>query len=125
MYIYYIQTPTQVDFAQLKACFSIQGVDYCVAQPYIILTVNDELVHNEMDCPLLELDDSMLNISPKTVKTAQSIVHECTSTCKIVNGTFQRTIERESADTQGIYFQHDLTNKMYCFNVYCCKTLYL
>ena len=114
----------QIDFGELKACFSILGADYCIVQPYVPLTSNEEPILSEFDCPLLQLDDTLLNVPSERIRSAQSIVHECTTSCKWAS-TSTRTIEREKAQRRGMHFEHDLKNNIYSLNIYCCKALHL
>ena len=81
----------------------------------------DELL-TEFDCPIFELTDTLLLVSPSVIMGPVSMVHLCSETCKIIQEAPVRLIEREevsSLSTNKVSFKHDLTNKLYCFNIYC------
>ena len=71
-----------------------------------------------MDCPLLELLTDFKIVPLLAIISSVSIVHECTTQCKYVEGAKQ-TIEKELLNRQCLGYVHDTSVVFYCLNVYC------
>lgn len=106
-------------YAILLTCFKSQeGECYCIVKPFEALVSMEEAIENELDCPLLELEERIEVIRSNKVTQSVSIIHECTHTC-IFKSTSKRIIEREQVTSEdGLTYHHDKTNNIYCLNVY-------
>ena len=77
---------------------------------------------NEFDCPLVELSQNIFIVDPKVIMGPVSIVHSCTQTCQVYREPSTCSYEREVvsvADATQVVFKHDLSNRLYCINIYC------
>lgn len=92
---------------------------HCLIQVMEDLSVDDEIVTNEFDCPLYTLSNNFCCISPEAMLTPVSFVHQCNQTCKFVHKSSSLNIERESVDQSSVCFEHDWSNDLYCLNVFC------
>lgn len=105
------------------ACYKdIHGHTACIIRGMeSILSQLGEPFTNELDCPLLNLTHTLFTTRTNHVMRAVSIVHECTTACKFVEREYPRCVEREAVDLSStrIEQEHDYSNYMYCFNVYC------
>ena len=101
-------------------------MQFSLIQPFEQLKVNEENILNEFDCPLLQLEEKLINIPPNSIMHICSIMHECTKTCKCKQSTKHSLefIEWENIPSRKKYvYHHDIDNTMYALNVYCCKSL--
>ena len=72
---------------------------------------------NEYDCPLLELSKRILCHS---IQSPVSVVHECSTSCVVQEGSSAESMEREKVIvSEGLVLSHDWTNRIYCYNVFC------
>ncbi len=110
-----------MEYRRLSACFGLGSAKFAVVHLYEQLMTGSDSLLNEQECPLLTLVDVMLVISTNLVLTSVSIIHNCTNTCTYTTGHYARklTVEREHICSNGLSFNHDYTNKMYCINIYC------
>lgn len=92
---------------------------YCLVRLLDYMDLLGEQILNEYDCPLLSMTNLLYCIPSNSVIQAVSVVHECTSSCTFVQASTSRRVEHEVVDSTDILFKHDLSNKMYCYNVYC------
>ena len=108
-------------FGQLDFSFTMDGEEkYSIIRGFESVEFNDEPILNEFDCPILEMTDRFIAIKTSAILSVASIVHECTSTCKLTKKVIKRTVEREEDETTiGLALTHDKTNKLYSANIYC------
>ena len=97
--------------------------DICVVRCFQIQKApNGEQIKNEYDCPLVLLTSEFITILPSEIIGPASVVHACSNTCRIIEGRRTRLIERETVElnrqTQLVY-KHDISNKLYCINIFC------
>ena len=88
---------------------------------YIIRKFEQTGLQNDIDCPILLLDDDIVSVLPKNIVRPLSIIHQCDSTCTpTVTSHVYRRIEREDIEERcdSVKFLHNFTNSMYCLNVY-------
>lgn len=112
----------QVEYGILIALVALQRLPqrYCIIQKLEPVSLNDEQIVNDFDCPVLSLLNDFYAISPDCVLTPVSVVHQCTHTCVFLEKLSSSNIERESIATgHSIVFEHDWSNSMYCLNVFC------
>ena len=83
------------------------------------MDVGGETISNEFDCPILTVTDLIYCIPSVAVCTAISVVHECTSSCVFKANMASRRVEHEDIQLPQLMYQHDLSNKFYCHNLYC------
>ena len=83
--------------------------------------VNNEPLQNDLECPLLTLTNTIIAVSPISVLTEVSIMHECNTTCVFESSGPSSAIEveREIIETNRLSYIHDLTNNWYCLNIFC------
>ena len=80
---------TQVEYGQLKVCFRLRDANqtsgYCLIEAFQEATVNSGTpLLNEQDCPLLFALDNLIVIPATDVINTVSIVHQCSTSCKLV-----------------------------------------
>ncbi len=49
----------------------------CLLRPFEEVTVNNDPLKNDIDCPLLNLTNTIVAVSPMDIKTEVFIMHEC------------------------------------------------
>ena len=81
--------------------------------------LNGQTVMNEYKCPLLTLSDTIAGLTPSSIVREISLMHECTPSCKCIENRPNIQVERETIETNRLAYVHDLTNKLYCLNIYC------
>jgi len=89
----------QLEYGLLAA--NVKNVDtccYCVLQKFSQVCVGEVPVVNEIDCPLLEADTRFEVIPSTSVLGAISIIHECTSSCRL-QPSRTVVVERECTST--------------------------
>ena len=74
---------------------------------------------NEFDCPILLLTTDVYCVRPAQIQSVISIVHMCGTTCTSETVAIPAQIEREQISTSKLFFNHDLSNHLFCFNIYC------
>ena len=80
------------------------------AADFVIVRKFDEMsIRNEMDCPLLVLTSDLFVTSPTKIIRPISIVHECNDTCTI----------NEEPDSARLTFEHNFSNNIFCYNIFC------
>jgi hypothetical protein len=77
------------------------------------------IISTELDCPLVERDNTVISLPPHTTIRAISIVHECLSTCVFRETEKIQIVERENVKINKLIFEHDWSNPHYCWNKYC------
>ncbi len=104
------------DVGLLVGCFhdSESDASYCAVR---LLQYMD--VTNEYDCPILTVSDLVHCIPSTSVCHSVSVIHQCTCTCNFITNVVPRRIEHENIHSSQLFYQHDLSNKLYCYNVYC------
>ena len=107
--------------ARRYICLSLQQVQYgvllaivqaqeslgsmCVVQKLETLeAIDGSALLTEFDCPILNLTSELFHVSPFNIFKPVSIIHICSSTCRMINAT---------------NFVHDFSNGMFCLNIYC------
>ena len=108
-------------YAELLLCVqSCAGDRMCLIRPMELLSSQGQSVCNEYDCPLLYADQKVLVVPADSVLFSVSVVHECSHSCVFTVQPCQRTVERQVIlDSDGIVYQHDFSNNLFCLNVYC------
>lgn len=77
----------------------------CLLRPFEEVTVNDDPLKNDIDCPLLNFTNTIVAVSPMDIKTEVSIMHECNTTCTFDNsGVIE--VERESIAINRLSYIH-------------------
>ncbi len=114
-----------MEYGHFSACFGLGSAKFAIVHLYLyeqLMSGSDSLL-NEQECPLLTLVDVMLVISTNLVLTSVSIIHNRINTCTFNTGHCARklTVEREHniICNNGLAFNHNYTNVMYCINIYC------
>ena len=86
-------------------------------------TPSGQQVTDECDCPLAILTDDIIIVSPLMITQPISVVHACSSSCKIIQSNGRRSmLEREEIEVNKrnqVTYRHDVSNKLYCVNIYC------
>ena len=96
------------------------NVDVCLVQKLEAQSCpNGDARLDEFDCPLLQLTTEIYAISSKQIVKSVSVVHSCTDSCVLVERNTPNLVERESVPTSKITFTHDLSNNIFCYNVFC------
>ena len=84
-----------------------------------VITVDDEQITNEYSCPLALLTREFFIVPTLDIIAPVSVVHECTTSCKIIQSDSAiRLIEREEVELNQHVYKHDVSNELYCINVY-------
>ena len=105
----------------LLAC--VQQVDdlknFCIVNTfdYISVSVGNEMICNDFNCPLLLLSSNVYFVRPSAVISAVSVVHECSMSCTFKEITSSRVVERETVQCYQTVFEHNWNNNI-CI-VYC------
>ncbi len=73
---------------------------------------------NEFDCPLFTLSTIFQCNPSDSISHSVSMLHECTASCTFKRGVTE-TIERENVQSSKLVFEHDFSNNLYSFNIYC------
>ena len=90
---------------------------YCIVDPLCPVMAGKQVVNNEMDCPLYQSLGIPSVIPSVWILQSVCVVHECTNTCKEVQGTAVKA-EHEQTMLQNTYhIKHDYKNELYCFAV--------
>lgn len=72
----------QLKYGQLLTCIKAQdGKNYIILKPLTKLELFGVAIENEVDCPLLEMEERVEVIPSSAIIEAISVVHQCTSTC--------------------------------------------
>ena len=79
----------------------------CVIQGFQHMRLLSEPILNDNDCPHLTLSNSIFITSTENIKRDVSIVHEYTSSCKLMEATTVQTHEREEIQFRTQQFKHD------------------
>lgn len=113
----------QVKYGLLLLCIAKGQSWFCLVQVFELLEMHGVPLTNNYDCPLLELTSHVKTITPATIVSPVSIVHECTDSCVFVNSNTRRRVERCDIVVNKLVFQHDSSNTLYCLNIYCMNTV--
>lgn len=106
----------------LLAVFKLQdGAVVCLIQGFQKLQSQDgaRLFMNEYDCPLLELTRTIFSTPGRNILRAVSVVHECGASCRFDETQTIESVERQEITRTKLTFEHDWSNTLYSFNVYC------
>lgn len=108
----------QLKYGQLLTCIKAQdGKNYIILKPLTKLELFGVAIENEVDCPLLEMEERVEIIPSSAIIEAISVVHQSTSTCYYKTNS-KITVEREEINTSYWCLCHDKRNKIYCLNIY-------
>ena len=91
----------------------------CLVQGFKEVLSFGQNITDDYDCPLLMLNNDVFDVLVTQLSSSISVVHCCTTTCGFFEEQSHRVIERETVDSNRLVFRHDLTNRMYCLNIYC------
>ena len=86
------------------------GNAICLIQGFQFVSMNDEILLNNFECPMLQLSKTIFTTPGSNVKRAVSIVHECTDSCSMQEVATIQSIERENISCNKLEFNHDYTN---------------
>lgn len=113
----------QVEYGQLKACFTPTSTNnnYCIVQLFEKATDGNQPIVNEQNCPLLLLLKVLKVVPSHSIRSVVSVIHQCGNSCKFEACKYSRKVEREDVQIDGLILKHDLTNTMFCLNIYCMK----
>ena len=75
---------------------------------------------NKFDCPLFSLSRTILSVDSTNILAAVSFVHECDED---VERNMQITQEREEIDMPKLVFEHNWSNVLFCYNIYCIQEI--
>ena len=97
------------------------GVVECLVQGFQQLQSNDSVTHivNEYNCPLLDLSRTIFTTPGRNIQHTVSIVHECGTSCCFKQTNTVQNIERQEITRTNLTFDHDWSNTLYSYNVYC------
>ena len=95
-------------------------MDMCIIR---LFEIQNSLV-DEYDLPIAILTNELVSVQPLEVMKPVSIVHLCSSSCKLVSRSATRLIERENVELSNapdyqLVFEHDISNQLYVVNNYC------
>ena len=79
------------------------GNAICLIQGFQFVSINDEILLNNFECPMLQLSKTIFTTPGSNVKRAVSIVHECTDSCSMQEVA---TIQRENISCNKLEFNH-------------------
>ena len=97
----------QVDVGTLAACFTAvqEGTSYCMVQLFQPMDSAGTPLHNEFDCPLLQLTNVFYCVPSDCINMSVSVIHECTNSCVFQHQDRLRRYERELiADKNAVFF---------------------
>ena len=106
----------------LLAVFKLQdGAVVCLIQGFQKLKSQDGArpFANEYDCPLLELTRTIFSTPGGNILRAVSVVHECGASCRFEETQTIENVERQEITRTKLTFEHDWSNTLYSYNVYC------
>ena len=107
-------------YAELLLCVQSGTDKLCLVRPFQpVLATDGHAVNNEFECPLLFAEQEVIVVPVHSVRCSVSIVHECGHTCVFSTQHSGRRVEREIIDSVRLQYIHDLSNNLYCLNVYC------
>ena len=117
-----------VQFGVLLSCFVANsnppGNHRLLQKLEPLLSESGEPCMNEFDCPLLTLTYDLCLIPVSCVSKTISIAHHCTQDCKFVGNVTSIQVEREPVTSSKLIFLHDLSNRTYCYNIFCISNNY-
>ena len=111
----------QVEYGILIVSLALQRLPqrYCIIQKLEPISLDNEQIVNDFDCPMLTLTNDFYAILPNHILTPVSVVHQCDAACVFVQKPSSTHVERESVSEHSLVFEHDWSNNMYCLNVFC------
>lgn len=101
-------TSPRISIGILLACGRIvdNKAEVClIRQLQFQNTVNGTPLLTEFDCPIAILTTNSYIVQTTSIHSPVSVLHVCSDTCKFASDTS--------------IFTHDLTNNVFCYNVYC------
>ena len=81
---------------------------------------------NAFDCSVLKLSHVVFSIPSSHIMKSVSVLHECDPTCKFVQKTINRTVERENLDIYctKMEYEHHFSNYNYYIDIYSIHTMF-
>ncbi len=107
------------EFAILIACVAKEDTWLCLVRDFERMECDGQPITNDYGCPLLTLTQTIRCVSPQSVASAVSIIHECNSSCSFVQTSRHRRVEREELLSASLVYQHDWSNLFFCLNIFC------
>ena len=93
------------------------GASVCLVRGFEAMALADGTpLLNKFDCPLFSLSRTILSVDSTNILAAVSFVHECDED---VERNMQITQEREETDMPKLVFEHNWSNVLFCYNIYC------
>lgn len=78
---------------------------HCLCSNHLFyLFTGTELLHNELDCPLLILTKDLVCVTPTSLVRSISIVHQSSSTCVFKERVTSTLVERETIESCRIVY---------------------
>ena len=114
------------DIGLLVGCFRDGDASYCLVRPLQQMDLHGTAITNEYECPILTLTDLVYCIPSNSIYHSVSVIHECSHTCTFNNTSLaSRRMEHENVhlSRSQLLYNHDLSNKLYCYNIYCMSLL--
>ena len=68
---------------------------------------------NGFDCPVLKMSHIIFSIPSLHIMKSVSVLHECGRTCKFVQKTTNRTVERAAISCTKMEYEHHFSNYNY------------
>ena len=75
-------------------------------------------IKNELDCPLYVLSKRLCAVPSTLIDNSVSFVHQCNPNCKF-NTHVLSSSEHETVTVNRLVFNHDFSNRSFCFNLFC------
>ena len=100
----------QNQYGVLLSCFSTvhNNDQYCLLRRMEAVTTSRRPLETEFECPLFFLTSEVFTVRTNEILSPVSFVHVCEQTCQI------------SSNSNGkLKMLHDLTNNLFCFNIFC------
>eukprot|EP00731_Ephydatia_muelleri_P001801 Em0001g1801a len=96
-YIQLVTQSSQIQYGILLAVLrTSSGTVLCLVQGFDSLQApGGQTILNEYDCPLLELSKRIFTTSCHSIQSPVSVVHECSTSCVVQQGSSAESVERE------------------------------
>lgn len=121
----FVKINLEISYGILLACCAVTdlGFDFCLVQELELQTdPNGDPILTEFECPLFLLTTNIHAVSTKTIICPVSVVHVCDALCCFVHENVTTSVERHIVSSNKFVYRHNLSNGLYCLNIFCIST---
>ena len=119
--IMFIYCLLQFTYGQLVATIKTKSEHtLCLVRGFEPLKLsNGQQCFNNVECPLFTLTQTLFTVDSTRIAMAISMPHECQDSCKFKDTQVHNMVEREEVANTNLVFEHDWTQLLYCYNIFC------